>query len=123
MSILAPKIYTALSDGAALSALVSTRIYPVMAPQDVTLPYVTYQRVGGTREMDFSGVSNLELPQFQVSGWADSYLGAQNLIEPIIAEMMAGAGFSVNSIFYLPDGEEGEVFSASLGFGISHDLT
>jgi hypothetical protein len=123
MSILAPKIYTALSNGAALAAMVSTRIYPVIAPQDVTDPYVTYQRVSGERVIDFGGASNLEQPHYQVSGYADDYLESQNMAEPIIVAMMAATGFSVTSISFLPDEEENAMYSVSLDFGISHDLT
>jgi hypothetical protein len=103
--------------------MVSTRIYPVIAPQDVTDPYVTYQRVSGERVIDFGGASNLEQPHYQVSGYADDYLESQNMAEPIIVAMMAATGFSVTSISFLPDEEENAMYSVSLDFGISHDLT
>jgi hypothetical protein len=39
------ELYRQLSSYSPLAALISTRIYPVVAPQDCARPYVTYQRV------------------------------------------------------------------------------
>ena len=123
MSLLKPKIYSALAGGGALAALVGTRIYPVDAPQDVATPFVTYQRVGGNRETDLGGVTNLEVPTFQVLGWSDDPDVAESLVEPIIAAMFAASGFSVGSVTYAPDLFEDSLYGAGVDFRISHDLT
>jgi len=79
MSQLEPKIYTLLSGDALISALVSTRIYPVILPQNVTLPAITYSRISGGQINSFSGYSNLENPRIQIDVWGVTYASVQAL--------------------------------------------
>lgn len=70
-------LYTRLSGFAGLTALVSTRIYPLVLPQNPTLPAVTYQRIDGLREEGIAGSHGLAHPRIQIDAWASSYTSAK----------------------------------------------
>jgi len=61
-----------IADGG-VSALVAARIYPLRAPQNPTVPYVTYSRINTDREHHMSGASGLAHPHFQIDVFASSF--------------------------------------------------
>ena len=63
-------LYTRLSGFAGLAALVSTRNYPLIAPQNGTYPLVTYQQISGTRDYVMGNQSGLVMARFQLDSWA-----------------------------------------------------
>jgi hypothetical protein len=77
MAELETVLFTRLSTYAGLIALTSTRIYPLIMPQNPTLPAVTYQRIDGPRESAFSAEMGLAHPRIQVDSWAKTYAGAK----------------------------------------------
>ena len=115
--LLEQALYSYLSGVAGLTALVSTRIYPLMMPQDVTLPAVTYQRISGPRVHTMGTDPGLESPRFQLSSWASSYSSVKAVAEQVrlalqdYAGTMGGAGGVVvqraflegDQDFYEPD--------------------
>ena len=65
-------IFARLSGFAGLTALVVSRIYPELAPQSPTSPFLTYSRIStAPRESAMGTDAGLVLPRFQVSSWAD----------------------------------------------------
>ena len=66
-------LYTQLSGYAGLTDLVSTRIYPLILPQDCSLPAVTYFRVSGPRIHAMGSDTGNAMPRFQISCWASTY--------------------------------------------------
>lgn len=61
---------TALVSSTAVTSLVSTRIYPVLAPASATLPFVTWRRTGIQREQTLAnpmGMPRVTL-EYQVYG-------------------------------------------------------
>lgn len=64
------ELYTALSGLAALTALVSTRIYPDVIPEDAIMPAVVTARQSTEPVISISGVKLGEFAQMTVSGWA-----------------------------------------------------
>lgn len=70
------KMHQALSGGAAIAALVSTRIYPLVLPQSVAYPAISYQRISNTGQM---GTTALRESRWQVNCWALTYTAAQAL--------------------------------------------
>ena len=88
------KIYATLTGDPTVSGLVGTRVYPFTAPQDVTLPYVTYFRAGGTLENGFSGYLGTERPRIQIDCWAATYAGAKALALAVRGAMDAATTFS-----------------------------
>ena len=74
MAELETVIFTQLST---LVTLASTRIYPLILPQNPTLPAVTYQRIDGPRESALSAEMGLAHPRIQVDSWGKTYASAK----------------------------------------------
>lgn len=66
-----------------VSALVSSRIYPIELPQSPTFPAITLQIVAGESVYSSSGLSNLENSLVQVDCWARTYADADALFEAV----------------------------------------
>lgn len=79
--------YTALSTYAGLAALVSTRIYPMVLPQDCPLPAVTYQLISDIPEVNLDGDADLSQARIQVDVWATSFGSAATIAVQIMAAM------------------------------------
>lgn len=67
-------LYTHLTGVSALTALVSTRIYPGSAPTSAEMPYITYAVVSGNHEHHMTAASGLVNHLIQFDVWASSYL-------------------------------------------------
>ena len=77
MAELEAVIFTRLSTYAGLIALTSTRIYPIILPQNPILPAVTYQRTDGPRESALGAVMGLAHPGIQIDSWGKTYASAK----------------------------------------------
>ena len=64
--------YTYVTAQSAITDLISTRLYPVLLPQNATLPAATYRRVDSPRIHSHDGASGLASPRFQVDIWVDA---------------------------------------------------
>jgi len=101
-------VYEALTGFAGLQALVSTRIYPSVMPQDVDKPAVVYFRVVGNREVLLAdgGGSGVERVLFQFTSWAKSMSESYAVAEQVRLAL-AAASFEtvvqVNRSGYEPD--------------------
>lgn len=64
----------------ALNGLVSNRVYPDVAPLGCSIPYITYQQVGG-EAISFleKAVPSIKNGRFQVNVWAASRAAANAL--------------------------------------------
>jgi hypothetical protein len=77
-------IYNRLSTFAGLSALVNTRVYPLILPQGVTYPAVTYQRTGSEpRESCMLSDSGFAYGLFRVIAWDNTYAGARAVAKQV----------------------------------------
>jgi len=76
-------LYTHLSSYAGLSALVSSRIHPVIVPQEGILPAVTYHKVSGQRVHTFQADPGVAQPRFRISSWASGYSEAKDVADQI----------------------------------------
>lgn len=84
-----------LTGYAGLTALVSTRIYPYMIPQDATLPCVTYQRIGTPRTLthgDTGATGTLARPRIQFSCWAATLSSAMDIAYQLRAALNGKKG-------------------------------
>ena len=59
-------IYSLLTDDAAVSALVSDRVYPSLAIKDVVYPYIVFEQVGNDPTDDKDGVSSLDTLSYDI---------------------------------------------------------
>lgn len=91
-------IYGKLSATTAVTAITSTRIYPEMATQDATYPFIVYS-VTDTAPTDIKdGVSPLDVVSVSVMMYAESYAVALDLAEKVRAALdrMTGIYDGVN---------------------------
>ncbi len=114
-------IYSHLSGTSDLSALVGTKIYPVVAPQNVNLPFVTYQMISGVRIHAMIKDPGLTRPRFQLTSWSTSYATVQAVAKQVrlalqdySGTMGGSSGVPVQRIFFeneidLVDTDDGRV--------------
>lgn len=76
-------LYTVLSTNVAVAALVSTRIYPLLMPQNTAMPCVVYQRISSVPVTSINGDSGLDSVRIQVSCWAGTFAGAKGLASAV----------------------------------------
>jgi hypothetical protein len=70
MAAIEDALFERLKTFAGLMALVSTRIYPVQAPQNPIFPLVVYQRITTTVPHNMGADLGPEAPYFQLNSWA-----------------------------------------------------
>lgn len=91
-------LYSLLIAYAGLTALVSTRIYPMHLPQQPTLPAVSYQRISsGRRDVHHGGITAVAETIFQVSCWATTLKSAKD-IAAAVRTRMHGYNGTVGSV-------------------------
>lgn len=86
-------LWSALSNDAALAALVGTRIYPRHLPDGVEVPAVVYKRLFEDPASHLNGPASLDLVRYQVDSWALS----EGTVEPVrlaVRTALEGAGFT-----------------------------
>ena len=78
-------LYGKLSTTAGITALCSTRIYPLDLPPSVTLPAVTYQIIDAPIEAthDEAAGSSLVYARHQITSWATTYAASVALAKQI----------------------------------------
>lgn len=67
------EIYSRLSGYANLTAIVGTKIYPLLLPQEVALPAVTYFKVSDIPVHAMGSDADIKTARFQISCWAEKY--------------------------------------------------
>jgi hypothetical protein len=80
-------LYTTLSNNAGVTALVGTRIYPILAPESATRPYIAYQVITGTRISTITGVDDATRKRIQMSCHADTYSEAKSVSAAVYAAL------------------------------------
>jgi len=125
-------LYAYLTNCAGLTALVGDRIYPIILPQKISFPAVTYQRISGIREYSQSGPSGLAHPRFQFSCWAKKYQEAKAIAEQVrlaldgYKGMMGGPdGVRVDAVYIEDDHDiydpETKIYHIALDVVIWHE--
>lgn len=124
-------VYSLLKDAPAIIALVADRIFPLLAPQDVDVPFLVYQRVSGVRWRSLSGPSGMAQPRMQVDAYAMTYSGAKTLatavrqtldgFRGVVAGIRVG-GIALQSDQDMPEEDvEPKLFRVSMDFMVTHD--
>lgn len=101
------KIYSHLSTTTALTAIVSTRIYPLILPQEPTYPAIAYSRLTADRLYSLGGYLGWEHPMMTIDIYTETYKQAKELTTSIQTAMNAATAFSsllVSDVdYYEPD--------------------
>jgi hypothetical protein len=93
-------IFTRLSTHAGLVALVGVRIYPLVAPEGVTKPFVIYQKISTGTVHAMSADPSLESPRFQVSAYGDTYASAKTVVAQILDALRDYTNATIQRSFY-----------------------
>jgi len=92
MATIEEGLYARLSGTAGVTALVSTRIYPMAIPQDITLPAIAYQRISGLRIPEHDGPSGLATGRVQFTCQGTSYSSAKAVATAVRAALDCYSG-------------------------------
>jgi hypothetical protein len=76
-------LYAHLTANAGVLALVSTRVYPLVIPQDIALPAIAYQRISGPRELAHDGPTGMARARIQITCQAATYTAAKAVAEAV----------------------------------------
>lgn len=76
-------LFTHLCNAAGVKAIVQDRVFPLMIPQNISLPVVTYQKISGERLHYLQGDTGYTVPVFQISARAETYAQCKALAEEI----------------------------------------
>lgn len=131
-------LYQRLTIGAPnVSALVGTRIYPMVAPLAVSMPFCTFARISTDRVRSLSGPSGLAMARFTLDALALTYPECRAAADALRRRMdgwrrlEVGAGWSCNvkassllsdADLHEPDAEPA-LFRATLDFMITYEET
>lgn len=85
-------IYGRLSAVSGVTSLVSTRIYPDMAPQNAAFPYVVFQKLSTSPTDTKEGVSKLDKLLVQVDCYSNNYDNAHALAAAVRTALDRYAG-------------------------------
>jgi len=86
-------LYTTLTGAAGVAALVGSKVYPGVIPQNTALPAVVYTMFYGGRVATLAGDTGGRNPQFQVDSWATTYEGAKALNEAVHTALAGAVAF------------------------------
>jgi len=124
-------LYYELTNSTDITDIVSTRIYPLALPQQVSLPAISYFRVTGPRYHGQGTDPGVARPLIQISCWGESYSDVREIAEEIrklfqdFAGTMGGAGgVEVLSVSYEGDADfyedETKTYHIALDFIFNH---
>lgn len=85
MALAVQAFYQHLRDNAGVAALVGTRIFPSIMPQDAALPVIVYTTRSAQREYAHTGPSQVADVRLELSCWSKSYLQAKQVADAVRA--------------------------------------
>lgn len=78
------KIYSLLNADTTIESLVGEKIYPLIAGENETLPYIVYQVLSDVRDHDLQNICGMAIANIQVSCWANSYANVISLKDAVL---------------------------------------
>lgn len=73
---------------------ISTRVYPLVAPQNPTSPFIVYQRISSFDTSTIEGTESLDLARFQIKIFSKNYLETRNNAN-LVKEKLSGKGIKL----------------------------
>lgn len=109
MSVIEEALPARLESVTAVTDLVGTRIYPKRAPEGVTRPFLTFQRISSFREVAFGTNPGLAKPRFQFTAWGDTEAQVQAVVTAVrqALERFRGTVLGVEILDCFVDNDEG----------------
>ena len=84
-------IYSILSNDSGVTAI-TTRIYPIMLPQNAVYPAISYQVNEDTEDETFDGQGTFQRINLEVDAWSDTHAGMLTLADAIKAAIKNYSG-------------------------------
>lgn len=99
MSLKSPEqvLRNALVTDAAVTALVGTRVYPVLAPATAVLPFIIWRRAGVRRSQSLGGPVGSPTVSLELELYAATYEGVRDLANKCRL-VLDGYGGSLNNV-------------------------
>jgi hypothetical protein len=88
---------SALIANPAVSALVASRVYPLLAPKTASLPFITWRRAGISREHTLAGPMGMPNVTVEVQSFATTYEDVRELADRVRL-VLDGYGGTVNNV-------------------------
>lgn len=88
---------SALVSSTSVTAMVSQRIYPLLAPKTAALPFITWRRSGIERQHTLAGPMGLPNVSVEMQSFAATYEDARELADRVRL-VLDGYGGSVNNV-------------------------
>lgn len=98
--------YALLSGSAGVTALVGTRIYPDVLPEDCIYPAIVYARSGTDPERLLDGSVAVTRIELACAAWAETRVSADAVADAVEAALLGG-GFATLSRVAAADPETG----------------
>ena len=93
------EVYKVLSTTVAITALVSTRIFPAFIPQAATaFPALVYEKTGGSRINSLSGYTGLQNPIIEINIYAERTTTLQAVSTVVLAAMDTSTLFKSHAL-------------------------
>lgn len=116
-----------LVNAAPVAAIVGTRVYPLVLPQGIADPAITYQYITGQSVITTDGPVGLFVGTVQIGCWAPTYLAADALYETVRAFLTSYADNTSQGIFIDPRPDfydnVAKLFRRTADFSIWHKET
>jgi hypothetical protein len=90
-------VRNALVTTTAVSSLVGTRIYPVLAPTTAALPFAVYRRSSIQRQQTLAGPLGLPTVNMEMQIYATTYEGAREVADTF-RSVLDGYGGTLNNV-------------------------
>jgi hypothetical protein len=87
-------LYTYLSTDSGISALISTRVYPEVAPQSASAPFLVYQRITTQRIHTMSADQGFVMATMQFTVWDNTITSARSVSEAVRAALQNHSGLT-----------------------------
>ena len=86
-------LYNAIQNDTAITALVSNRVYPQVAPDNAAVPYITYQVISTQAHNRLVGAPLSERKVIQVNCVSNSYTNAKAIAEACKLAINGAVGY------------------------------
>lgn len=103
------RLYTRLTTHTGTAALVGTRVYNTLAPQNAQYPCIVFQRISGTEQR---GTTSIRDARYQVSVWGETTASVQAVAAQVRAALeewsIYGGGVFVRMARIVNEGDDYE---------------
>jgi hypothetical protein len=119
-------LFTRLSGYVGLTALINTRIYPMILPQGVTYPALAYQRISTYPRTGCFGVDDgLARATVQLTTWGDTFASVKAVANQVRQALQRWTTTGIQGTYIIGEfdlyDEEAEKFGAAIDIEIVYE--